>query len=63
MDVRLRFDCWSSLHTPVMGILVSPGIKVELGDEGLEVILSLNVQYAILEVLSQVNIIVAIGAD
>ena len=53
----MHFDYLGSLHNPVPSLLVSLCIYVELGYEGLDVILVLDSQEADLEVLIQGQII------
>ena len=48
-------DNCGSICAPVPGLLVSLGIDVELGQEGLDIILVLDVQKARIEVLSEYN--------
>ena len=48
----VHFDSWGSLRAPVPGLLVFLGIYFQLGQEGLDITLVLDLQKAGLEVLS-----------
>ena len=52
MAVRVGFYCWGSILAPFLALLISAGIWVELGYEGLDVILVLIVQEICIEVFS-----------
>ena len=58
MDVGGCFDCYGSLLTPVLGLLVSLGIQFELGDELSEFTLVLDNHKDYLEVPKQSQILV-----
>ena len=57
----MHFENFGSLRAPVPGLLVSMGIYVELGQEGLGITLVLDGQKASLEVLGEGQIIVAVS--
>ena len=61
MGVGMQFGRCGSLYAPVLGLLVSLGIYVELRREGLDMILFLDGQKAILEVLSKGQLLVAVS--
>ena len=61
MVMDMQFDCCGSLRAPVLVLLVSLGIYVQLENEGLDISLVLDFQEAILVVLSQVQIIFDFG--
>ena len=60
MALGMNFRNCVSLLAPVPGLLVYLGIDVKLGQEGLDIILVIDVQKASLEVLSEGQILVAI---
>ena len=59
VDLEMHFDNGGSLRSPVPDLLVSMGIDVELGQEGLDITLVLDVQKSSIEVLSKSQILVA----
>ena len=63
MDLVVHFGNYDSLRAPVTGLLVYLGIDVELGKEGLNITLVLNVQKASLEVLSEGQLLVDVYLD
>ena len=61
MDLVMHFESCGSLRAPVPGLLIYLSIWIELGHEVLDITLILDVQKAILEVLSEVQIFVAVS--
>ena len=60
VDLGMNFENGGSLRAPVPCLIVSLGIDVELGQEILGITLVLDGQNAILEVLSKVQLLVAV---
>ena len=61
MALGMHFGSFGSLCAPVLGLIVSLGIDVELGQEGLDKTLVLDVKKDILEVLSEGKLIVDVS--
>ena len=57
MDLGIYFDNGGSIRAPVPDLLVSMGIDVESGQEGLDITFVLDVQKSSIEVLSKGYII------
>ena len=59
----MNFGNCGSLRAPVLGLLVSLGMDVELGQEGLDIALVLDEQKDVLEVLSEDQLLVDVSLD
>ena len=59
----MHFDNCGSLFAPLPGLLLSLGIDVELGREELEITLVPDGYKASLEVLSEVQLLVAVSLN
>ena len=59
----MNFGNFGSLRAPILGLLVSLGIDVELGQEGLDIAFVLDEQKDVLEVLSEDQLLVAVSLD
>ena len=53
MALRMHFENCVSFRVPFLGLLVSMGIDVKLGQEGLDITLILDGQNTSIEVLSE----------
>ena len=61
MALGMHIENGGSLRAPVLGLLVSLGIDVELGQEGLYINLVLDVQKTRLELFSEGQLLVAVS--
>ena len=61
MALRMHFGSFGSLCAPVLGLIVSLGIDVELGQEVLDISLILDGNNFSLEVLGQGQLLVAVS--
>ena len=61
MALGMHIENCGSLRAPVLGLLVSLGIDVELGQEGLYINLVLDVQKTRLELFSEGQLLVAVS--
>ena len=61
MNLGVHFDNFGSLHAPVLGLIVSLGIYIELVQEGLGITLVQGDQKNILEVLSEGQLLVTVS--
>ena len=61
MDLEIQFDSFGSICAPVLGIFVSLGNYVELGQENSDISLILDCYKASLEVLGEGQLLVDIS--
>ena len=59
IELEMHFNNCVSLRSPVLGLLVSLGMYVELGQEGLDITLVFDGHTHILEVLIEDQLLVA----
>ena len=63
MALGMHFGSCVSLRAPVPGLIVSLGIYVELGQEGLGITLVLDAQKSSFEVISYGKLLVDVSLD
>ena len=61
MAMEMQFGYFGSAHAPVLGLLVSLGIYVDMVNEGLDIILVLDRQKTRPEVLSKGQLIFSVS--